>query len=177
MAASVERCRNLVGFHSPNWYDFTFNHYFCFNTSCIYIHTCCILLVYWTFSYCQENEAKLIEDIVTDILGKLNLTPSKDFENFVEIEDHIAKMRLMLDFESMEVRTVGIWCPSGIGKTTIARVLFNQISQHFQGRIYIDRGFISKIKEDYNKGNPTDYNIRLHLQTEFPLWIISYRRH
>ncbi|XP_023638542.1 disease resistance protein RPS6-like [Capsella rubella] len=114
-----------------------------------------------------ENEAKLVEDIITDILRKLNVTPSKDFENFVGIEDHIAEMSSILALESMEVRMVGIWGTSGIGKTTIARVLYNQISRHFQGRIYIDRGFISKSKEDYIKGNPIDYNMRLHLQQSF----------
>ncbi|XP_019096918.1 PREDICTED: disease resistance protein RPS6-like [Camelina sativa] len=114
-----------------------------------------------------DNEAKLIEAIVTDILTNLNLTPSNDFEGFVGIEDHITKMSLMLDLKSEEVRTVGIWGPSGIGKTTIARALFSRISHHFQGRVFIDMRFISKSIKDYSKGNPTDYNMKLHLQRKF----------
>ncbi|CAN7002344.1 unnamed protein product [Brassica oleracea var. botrytis] len=39
-----------------------------------------------------DNEAKMIEAIVGDILVKLNLTPSRDFDEFVGINDHIAKM-------------------------------------------------------------------------------------
>ena len=34
----------------------------------------------------------MIEAIVGDILVKLNLTPSRDFDEFVGINDHIAKM-------------------------------------------------------------------------------------
>ncbi|CAH2066158.1 unnamed protein product [Thlaspi arvense] len=113
------------------------------------------------------NEATMIEAIVNDVLGKLLLTPSKDFENFVGIEDHIAKMSALLDLESREVRMIGIWGSSGIGKTTIARVLFNRLSRHFQGSIYIDRRFISKSMETYSKSNPDDYNMKLHLQENF----------
>ncbi|CAA7058359.1 unnamed protein product [Microthlaspi erraticum] len=36
------------------------------------------------------NEATMIEAIANDVLSKLLLTPSKDFENFVGIEDHIS---------------------------------------------------------------------------------------
>ncbi|KAL9816343.1 putative TIR domain-containing protein [Arabidopsis thaliana] len=38
------------------------------------------------------NEAKMIEEIANDVLLKLNLTPSKDVEDFVGIEDHITEM-------------------------------------------------------------------------------------
>ncbi|CAA7058348.1 unnamed protein product [Microthlaspi erraticum] len=70
-----------------------------------------------------------------------------DFENFVGIEDHISKMSELLDLESEEVKMIGIWGSSGIGKTTIARVLFSRLSRHFQGSIYIDRRFIAKSME------------------------------
>ncbi|VVB08157.1 unnamed protein product, partial [Arabis nemorensis] len=113
------------------------------------------------------NEATMIEAIANDVLGKLLLTLSNDFENFVGIEDHIAQMSVLLNLESEQVRMVGIWGSSGIGKTTIARVLFNRLSRHFQGSVYIDRRFISKSMEVYSKCNPDDYNMKLHLQENF----------
>ncbi|KFK23207.1 hypothetical protein AALP_AAs59823U000400 [Arabis alpina] len=76
------------------------------------------------------NEATMIEAIANDVLGKLLLTLSNDFENLVGIEDHIAQMSALLRLESEEVRMVGISGFSGIGKTTIARVLFNRLSRH-----------------------------------------------
>ncbi|KAH0938159.1 hypothetical protein HID58_005620 [Brassica napus] len=46
----------------------------------------------------------MIEAIANDVLDKLLLTPSKDFDNFVGIEDHIAQMSALLHLESEEVR-------------------------------------------------------------------------
>ncbi|CAA7014454.1 unnamed protein product [Microthlaspi erraticum] len=48
------------------------------------------------------NEASMIEEIANDVLGKLNLSPSNDFEDFVGIEDHITKMSSLLHLESKE---------------------------------------------------------------------------
>ncbi|CAN6875444.1 unnamed protein product [Brassica oleracea] len=120
--------------------------------------------------YHSENyagEAKMIEEITSDVFDKLNVTPSEDFRDFVGLEDHIEKMSPLLDLESEEVRMVGIWGPAGIGKTTIARALYSRLSRHFQGRIFIDRSFISKSKEIFSKANNDDYNMKLHLQEQF----------
>ncbi|CAN6858715.1 unnamed protein product, partial [Brassica oleracea] len=114
-----------------------------------------------------ESDAKLIKDILSNILKELNITPSKDFQNFPGIEDHYEKMIALLDLESEEVRMVGIWGPSGIGKTTIARDLFSRLSRHFQSSVFIDRRIVSESKEGYIKCNPIDYNMKLHLQEKF----------
>ncbi|XP_013707590.1 disease resistance protein RPS6-like isoform X2 [Brassica napus] len=121
-----------------------------------------------------DNEAKMIEAIVADILVKLNLTPSRDFDEFVGINDHIAKMSVLLNVESEEVRMVGIWGPSGIGKTAIARALFDRLSHQFEGRIFIDSAFISKNLEDYRRANSDDYNMKLSLQGKFLSEILGY---
>ncbi|CAF1919510.1 unnamed protein product, partial [Brassica napus] len=114
-----------------------------------------------------DNEAKMIEEIVSDVSDKLLLTPSEDSENFVGIEDHIANLSVLLRLDLEEVRMVGLWGFSGIGKTTIARVLFNRLSRHFQGRIFIDMAFLSKSMDIYSQANPYDYNMKLHLQSKF----------
>ncbi|EOA14874.1 hypothetical protein CARUB_v10028200mg [Capsella rubella] len=93
----------------------------------------------------SDDEAKHIEVIANDLLGRLK-TPSEDYESFVGIQDHITKLRSMLDLESPPI-------------------LFNQLSPHFGGRIYIDKHLISR--EDYNKTNLTDYNTRMKLQQSF----------
>ncbi|CAL9241627.1 unnamed protein product, partial [Arabidopsis halleri] len=86
-----------------------------------------------------DSDAPMIESIINDILSGLNSTPSNDFEDFAGLDDHITKMNLLLDLESEQVRMVGIWGPSGIGKTTIARALHSQHSHGFQCSIFIDR--------------------------------------
>ncbi|XP_020877447.1 disease resistance protein RPS6 isoform X2 [Arabidopsis lyrata subsp. lyrata] len=115
-----------------------------------------------------NDEAKLIEEIANNVLDKLmKLTPSKDFDEFFGIEEHIKELSVLLCLESQEVRMVGIWGATGIGKTTIARALFNRLYRHFQGRVFIDRAFISKSMDIYSRANPDDYNLKLHLQEKF----------
>ncbi|CAN6971962.1 unnamed protein product [Brassica rapa subsp. trilocularis] len=91
-----------------------------------------------------DNKARMVEEIANDVLDKLNLSPSNESVDFVGIEDHIRAMSSLLDLESVEKRMVGIWGPSGIGKTTIARTLFSRLSRRFQSSIFIDNFFISK---------------------------------
>lgn len=56
---------------------------------------------------------------------------------------------------------------SEIGNTTIARVLFNRLSRHFQGSVFIDIAFVSKSIEIYSRANLDTYNMKLHLQRNF----------
>ena len=119
------------------------------------------------FHLVRHSEAQMIEAIANDVLGKLILAPSKEFEDFVGMKDHIAKMSVLLHLEAEEVRMVGIWGSSGIGKTTIARVLYSQLSRWFQVSVFIDRAFVSKSMEIYNNANPDDYNMKLHLLRSF----------
>ncbi|KAH0899158.1 hypothetical protein HID58_048726, partial [Brassica napus] len=105
------------------------------------------------FLIVRGNEAAMIEVIAND--------------NFVGIEDHIAELSVLLQLDAEEVRMVGLWGSSGIGKTTIARVLFQRISRHFRGSIFIDRAFVSQTMEIFNAANRDDYNMKLHLQRNF----------
>ena len=129
----------------------------------------CYLCLTLYFFIVRGNEADMVEKIVNDVIEKLLLTPAKDSEDFVGIEDHIAKLSMLLQLEAEEVRMVGLWGSSGIGKTTIARVLFNRLSRHFQGSIFIDMAFVSKSMEIFNRANPDDYNMKLHLQKKIPI--------
>nr|AAN86124.1 TIR-NBS-LRR [Arabidopsis thaliana] len=78
-----------------------------------------------------DNEADMIQKIVTDVSDKLNLTPSRDFEGMVGMEAHLTELKSLLSLESDEVKMIGIWGPAGIGKTTIARALFDRLSSIF----------------------------------------------
>lgn len=59
--------------------------------------------------FVRDNEAKMIQDIVNDVLDKLHQMTLK---TFFGIEDNITKMSLLLRLESKEVKMVGIWGPS-----------------------------------------------------------------
>ncbi|CAJ2676029.1 unnamed protein product [Trifolium pratense] len=78
-------------------------------------------------------EHKLIEDIVKDILRKLNLNFSfvSDNEGMIGIEEHAKQIESLLKVESAGVRIVGVWGMGGIGKTTIATAIYHKLATQF----------------------------------------------
>ncbi|KAF8087558.1 hypothetical protein N665_0578s0011 [Sinapis alba] len=111
-----------------------------------------------------ETEAEMIEDIAADVSNKLNTSaPSSDFDGLVGMESHMKKMRPLLKLDSNKVRKIGIWGPPGIGKSTIARSIFNQHSRDFQLSVFIDN-----IKRKYAiPACSDDYTVKLDLQKQF----------
>nr|AXU93590.1 RPP4/RPP5-like protein [Arabidopsis thaliana] len=75
------------------------------------------------------NEAHMVEKIANDVSNKL-ITRSKCCDGFVGTEAHIEAINLLC-LESKEARMVGIWGQSGIGKSTIGRALYSQLSSQF----------------------------------------------
>ncbi|KAG2333702.1 hypothetical protein Bca52824_004882 [Brassica carinata] len=79
------------------------------------------------------GKALMMLKIVMDVSNEL---PSTDFDRLVGIEAHVAKVKSMMCLESDEVKVMGIWGPAGIGKTTIARALYKEVSCNFQLKYY-----------------------------------------
>uniref|UniRef100_M4F5R1 ADP-ribosyl cyclase/cyclic ADP-ribose hydrolase n=1 Tax=Brassica campestris TaxID=3711 RepID=M4F5R1_BRACM len=111
-----------------------------------------------------DNEAKMIEDVATDVATKLfNSTPSRDFDQLIGMEAHMEKISRVLGTDLDEVRMIGIGGPAGIGKTTIARCLFHQLSHTFQYSV-----FMMNVKAMCTPPICSDdYNVKLHLQQIF----------
>ncbi|XP_065875759.1 disease resistance protein RPV1-like isoform X2 [Euphorbia lathyris] len=89
------------------------------------------------------SEAKLVKDIVEDILKKLNHAYSRTLKGLIGIESHIEQTTKLLHLGMPEVCILGIWGMGGIGKTTIAQVIFNELSSQFEGCC-----FLKNIKEE-----------------------------
>ncbi|XP_044470554.1 disease resistance protein RUN1-like [Mangifera indica] len=78
-----------------------------------------------------RNEASLVISIVDDILKRLDYDSSVFYtKNLVGLDSSIKKIENLLCTEG--VRKVGIWGIGGIGKTTLAKAIFNKISRQFE---------------------------------------------
>ena len=117
------------------------------------------------FFKCGRYEPMLIQEIVTDILNRLFHISSSDAKNLVGINSSLQEMELLLCIESREVRMVGIWGMAGIGKTTLAKAIYQHISGHFEacsflenvgddlekrGFLGLEEKFLSQLLEDRN---------------------------
>ncbi|XP_034918670.1 disease resistance protein Roq1-like isoform X1 [Populus alba] len=83
------------------------------------------------------SEAKFIEEIIKDVLNNLE-------HKYLYVPEHLVRMdrlaRNIFDFLSTatdDVRIVGIHGMPGIGKTTLAKVVFNQLCYGFEGSCFL----------------------------------------
>ncbi|CAN1138173.1 Disease resistance protein L6 [Linum perenne] len=70
---------------------------------------------------------------------------------FVEIDSHVQQVRRLLSSEFGEVKIVGIHGMGGIGKTTLAKVVYNELCAQF-GRFC----FVEDIRADYYVKNANE---------------------
>ncbi|XP_024023028.1 TMV resistance protein N-like [Morus notabilis] len=95
-------------------------------------------------------ESKLVEAIVEDVLRKLNRGSSSNFipKGLIGIERQIAEIKSLLSVSSPKVCVVGIWGMGGMGKTTLAQVIFDQLSSQFEACC-----FVANVREESEKGS------------------------
>ncbi|CAN6804025.1 unnamed protein product, partial [Brassica oleracea] len=116
-----------------------------------------------------DDEATVIEDISTYVLNKLiNYPKPSHFDNLIGMSTHMENLELLLSLGSNDVRMIGIWGPSGIGKSTIARVLFNQHYHQFPFSV-----FMEEIKKLWPRPYYDEYSVKLQLHKEFMSRIIN----
>lgn len=78
-----------------------------------------------------RHESKVIQDIVGVILKRVS--PPFSVKDLVGIDSHVEKINTYLRIGLNEVRMIGICGMGGIGKTTIAKVVYERLSNRFEG--------------------------------------------
>ncbi|XP_030965858.1 TMV resistance protein N-like isoform X2 [Quercus lobata] len=82
----------------------------------------------------DRPESQIIQNIVGELWHKLSYAFSECTKNLVGIICQAEKLESCLDLGSNDVRMVGIWGMGGIGKTTLARVVFRMVSNKFEDK-------------------------------------------
>ncbi|XP_065630768.1 disease resistance protein RUN1-like [Quercus suber] len=86
---------------------------------------------------CKEFE--FIQGIVKEIsYSKLNHTPLFVARYPVGINYRVEAIKSLLDIGSNDVRMVGMYGPGGVGKTTIAKAVYNTIYELFEGSSFLE---------------------------------------
>ena len=72
-----------------------------------------------------------------ELWHKLSYAFFEDAEDLVGIEPRVKKLESCLAIGSNDVRIIGVWGMGGIGKTTLARVVFRMVSNKFEGCCFL----------------------------------------
>ncbi|CAJ2665830.1 unnamed protein product [Trifolium pratense] len=93
----------------------------------------------------SRNESEAIKRIVENVIRLLDKTDLFIANNPVGVESRVEEMIQLLnqDIEqSNDVLLLGMWGMGGVGKTTIAKAIYNKIGRNFEGR-----SFLANIRE------------------------------
>ncbi|KAL1113574.1 hypothetical protein V6Z11_D02G197900 [Gossypium hirsutum] len=98
--------------------------------------------------FVKNDERELIRVLLREVLQHVNNTPVEVATYAVGLDTRVTELINLLDVKSSGIKVVGLHGIGGIGKTTLAKAVFNKILVHFD-----HRSFISNVRELSKQGD------------------------
>ncbi|XP_027152563.1 disease resistance protein TAO1-like [Coffea eugenioides] len=96
----------------------------------------------WVYNNSEESD--LIQNIVKRILAELSNSPVVVASYVVGLDFCLEELVELLDVKQNGQQVLGLHGLGGIGKTTLAKALYNKLARHFQCR-----SFLSSVRENF----------------------------
>ncbi|CBI32058.3 unnamed protein product, partial [Vitis vinifera] len=87
------------------------------------------------------DEADVIQTLLNNVLAELSKW-SGVAAFTVGLDSRVEEVLELLDLKSNSIRVLGLYGPGGVGKSTLAKALYNKLVAHFE-----NRSFISNVKK------------------------------
>ncbi|XP_056166898.1 disease resistance protein L6-like isoform X2 [Syzygium oleosum] len=79
----------------------------------------------------DQSQASIVKLVVEKVLGELRIKQKSVPEHLIGLDDQVEDLTELLDVNQLDVRLIGIYGMGGMGKTTIAKVVFNKLCSYF----------------------------------------------
>ncbi|KAK8682272.1 hypothetical protein V6N13_054664 [Hibiscus sabdariffa] len=94
----------------------------------------------------DRSEPEYIDDIIGDIIDKLNRSSPNCSEGLIGVDGPLEEIRTLLCIGGEGIRVVGLWGIGGIGKTTLAKAIYDELFGRYESYC-----FLENIREESEK--------------------------